>query len=189
METSQAQIFIFGIFVILFHLLPIPVFSYGYVKAGFLALFSSLFLDVILYVLVKPGLKERLLLKAEKNRDFLIVALFGSLAFIFHGLALFILYQKRILNGFLCCNVALLYDALLFTLIDKNDAKTVQKWLKNYSGEVILTLGFGALASTLSIIPSLYYRGIEAGILVGKMSIILDGILYLIIKEDNEINR
>ena len=149
----------------------------------------SIVLDFILYKLIQRGPEKPFHIKYDPKR--LKIISVGITAFLFHLLSLLVLFNGLVLLGFVLAIIALLYDVILALLVNKDNEnvlecsghlKTSQKWK-------ILVMGAFAIFIHLSMIWALTSFGIIYGLGIGKISILWDVILFMVVKEDNKIDK
>ena len=184
MERSKSAIFTFGLAVIFIHICALILIYQEYVKSGFSLLIFGIVCDMILYKLIKLDNAGKTLEIRSNNR--LKIALVGLLAFSFHLASLLVLYSENVIFGLSLGMIGILYDVILYFCIDEDNRKVHQEPKKTYKWQIILLTGFFVFMlhiATMIVIPTF---GVKTGLVLGKMSVLSDIILFLLIKANNE---
>ena len=184
MERTKSAIFTFGLAVIFIHICALILIYQEYVKSGFSLLILGIVCDMILYKLIKLDNAGKTLEIRSTNR--LKIALVGSLAFSFHLASLLVLYSENVIFGLSLGLIGILYDVILYFCIDEDNRKVHQEPEKTYNWQIILLTGFFVFMlhiATMIVIPTF---GVKIGLVLGKMSVLSDIILFLLIKANNE---
>ena len=184
MERTKSAIFTFGLAVIFIHICALILIYQEYVKSGFSLLIFGIVCDMILYKLIKLDNAGKTLEIRSNNR--LKIALVGLLAFSFHLASLLVLYSENVIFGLSLGMIGILYDVILYFCIDEDNRKVHQEPKKTYKWQIILLTGFFVFMlhiATMIVIPTF---GVKTGLVLGKMSVLSDIILFLLIKANNE---
>ena len=184
MERKKSAIFTFGLVVIFIHIFALILIYQEYVKSGFILIIIGILCDTLLYKLIKLDNAGKTLEIRSNNR--LKVALVGLLAFSFHLASLLVLYSENVIFGLSLGLIGILYDVILYFCIDEDNREVLQDPKKTYNWQIILLTGFFVFMlhiATMIVIPTF---GVKIGLVLGKMSVLSDIILFLLIKANNE---
>ena len=114
------------------------------------------------------------------------ISMVGALAFSFHMASLLVLYNENVFLGLSLGLIGILYDVILYFCIDADNKKVLQEPKKAYNWQIILLTGFFVFMIHIATMIAIPTFGVTTGLILGKMSILSDIILFLLIKANNE---
>ena len=184
MERKKSAIFTFGLVVIFIHIFALILIYQEYVKSGFILIIIGILCDTLLYKLIKLDNVGKTLEIRLNNT--LKISMVGALAFSFHMASLLVLYNENVFLGLSLGLIGILYDVILYFCIDADNKKVLQEPKKAYNWQIILLTGFFVFMIHIATMIAIPTFGVTTGLILGKMSILSDIILFLLIKANNE---
>ena len=200
-KTDKSAIFIFGILTIFIHILGLSLLQ-EYFKTGISIIIIGILCDLLLYYLVKldnlnqnlkipkvpkiPKIPQNILKILKIPQNILKITITGILAFVFHLSSLFVLFSGKIFLGLSLGLIGILYDILLYFCIDEDNRKFAKLPKETYNWKIILFVGILALIWHVLTMAILATFGVIYGLVLGKISILWDIILFVLVKANNK---
>ena len=187
-RTEKSFIFIFGIVTIFIHIFGLSLLQ-EYFKTGIFMISFGIVCDFLLYYLVKlDNLNKNLEIPncPKIPQNILKINTFGILALTFHLSSLFVLFSGKLFLGLSLGLIGILYDILLYFCIDEDNRKHSNLPKETYNWKIILCVGIVALILHIVTMIVLATYGVTYGLVLGKISILWDIILFILVKANNK---